>query len=259
MTQATRRIYRRTSAGEQAFTTQDRAIPLDYQRVLGALAEPSDFKVLCSLLPQYDEAAIAEWLTELEEAGLLEHEGAAGAQGGFEAHFSAGRGSAVTLVDEDARGLDAAAAGVGQALAASGAYIVASRRTSRPQGKQPGDTTILLVEDDPDQVALADLRLSMAGYRVNIAGSVQGMVEALDAHGVPDLVLLDVMLPDGNGFEVLRRMRRHSALTSVPVVLLTAKADLHDVREGLQAGADAYITKPYSKRVLAETIARLLG
>lgn len=259
MTDVNCRIYRRTDAGEVAFNARDRAIPLDYHRILGVLSEPSDFKVICSFLPQYDDGMIAEWLAELEEAGLLEHEGAAGREANFDAYFASRRGSLITLVDEDASGLDAAAGGVSAGLARNGAYIVAHRRKPWPRARQPEETTVLIVEDDPDQMALADLRVTMAGYRVNVAGSVRGLVESLDAHGVPDLLLLDVMLPDGNGFEVLRRMRRHPALTSLPVIMLTAKAGNGDVREGLQAGADAYVTKPYSKRVLAETIARLLG
>jgi DNA-binding response OmpR family regulator len=117
---------------------------------------------------------------------------------------------------------------------------------------------ILIVEDDPDQLALADLRVSMAGYKVRVAGSVNAFLQAMLDEGAPDLLLLDVMLPDGDGFEVLARMRRHQALGSLPIVMLTAKNEAEDIGRGLLLGADGYVTKPYTKKILAEVIAQVL-
>ena len=117
---------------------------------------------------------------------------------------------------------------------------------------------ILIVEDDPDQLALADLRVSMAGYQVRVAGSVNAFLQALVDEGAPDLLLLDVMLPDGDGFDVLVKMRRHQALGALPIVLLTAKTDPGDIGRGLVLGADGYITKPYTKNVLVDVIERVL-
>jgi len=154
----------------------------------------------------------------------------------------------------------AAAKIAGAALARSGAYLSLERLRHRPRvEKGVADTTILIVEDDPDQLALADLRVSMAGYKVRVAGSVNGFLQALVDEGAPDLLLLDVMLPDGDGFDVLVRMRRHQALGSLPIVLLTAKTDAGDIGRGLILGADGYITKPYTKKVLVDVIERVLG
>jgi two-component system OmpR family response regulator len=124
--------------------------------------------------------------------------------------------------------------------------------------KAPADTVVLIVEDDPDQLALADLRVSMAGYKVRVASSVNGFLQALVDEGAPDLLLLDVMLPDGDGFDVLGKMRRHQALGSLPIVMLTAKTDPGDIGRGLVLGADGYITKPYTKNILAEVIQTVL-
>jgi two-component system OmpR family response regulator len=66
------------------------------------------------------------------------------------------------------------------------------------------------------------------------------------------------VLPDGDGFEVLARMRRHPVLGSLPVVMLTARNDPADIGKGLVLGADAYITKPYTKNILADVIRRVL-
>jgi DNA-binding response OmpR family regulator len=117
---------------------------------------------------------------------------------------------------------------------------------------------VLLVEDDPDQRALADLRLSMAGYKVRVAGSVQAFLQSMLDDGAPDLLLLDVELPDGDGFEVLAKMRRHHAFGSLPIVLLTAKNEAADIGKGLVLGADGYVTKPYTKNILADVIRRVL-
>jgi len=79
------------------------------------------------------------------------------------------------------------------------------------------------------------------------------------AENAPDLLLLDVMLPDGNGFRILQNLRRLRAFKTLPVVLLTARTNAADIIEGLKRGADGYITKPYSKDILANVIGRVLG
>jgi DNA-binding response OmpR family regulator len=83
-------------------------------------------------------------------------------------------------------------------------------------------------------------------------------LQALVDDGAPDLLLLDVVLPDGDGFEVLTKMRRHSALGSLPIVLLTARNEAVDIGRGLLLGADGYVTKPYTKNILADVIRRVL-
>jgi len=84
------------------------------------------------------------------------------------------------------------------------------------------------------------------------------LLHSILEEGAPDLLLLDVLLPDGDGFEVLARMRRHPVLGSLPIVMLTARNDPADIGKGLVLGADAYITKPYTKNILADVIRRVL-
>jgi DNA-binding response OmpR family regulator len=87
---------------------------------------------------------------------------------------------------------------------------------------------------------------------------VKDFLQSLVDEGPPDLLLLDVMLPDGDGFEVLSKMRRHQTLGSLPIVMLTARTEPGDIGHGLALGADGYITKPYTKNILAEVINRVL-
>jgi DNA-binding response OmpR family regulator len=106
--------------------------------------------------------------------------------------------------------------------------------------------------------ALADLRISMAGYQVRLARNCAELVQEIHTRVPPDIALLDIMLPDGNGLDVLASIRRHPALALLPVVMLTALTEPGEVRRGLTFGADGYITKPYSKKILTDTIRSVL-
>jgi len=76
--------------------------------------------------------------------------------------------------------------------------------------------------------------------------------------GLPDLLLLDVELPDGNGFDLLTRMRRDAEFRLLPIILLTARNEAVDIGRGLLLGADGYVTKPYTRNILADVIRRVL-
>jgi two-component system, OmpR family, response regulator len=246
------RIYRLTTAGREAWEGEDAAVPADYRRILWMMdLHGSAPETLAKVVPA---EMIEEWLSELEELGMIElvPEGE-----GRDDDFAA-RGSDQTLAMDRAQ-LRNAAKEAGAALARTGAYLSADRLRRRPATlKPPGETVVLIVEDDPDQLALADLRVSMAGYKVRVANSVNGFLQAIVDEGAPDLLLLDVMLPDGDGFDVLARMRRHPALGSLPIVMLTAKNEAADIGRGLVMGADGYVTKPYTKNLIIDVIRRAL-
>ena len=114
--------------------------------------------------------------------------------------------------------------------------------------------TVLIVDDEPRILDSVRMNLELEGYQVFEATNGQ---EALDAVRLrlPDLVVMDVMMPQMDGFEALRELRKFS---SVPVVLLTVKADERDVIHGLELGADDYIGKPFSPGVLLSRIKAVL-
>ena len=246
------RIYRLTAAGREAWEGEDAAVPADYRRILWMMdLHGSAPETLAKVFPA---EMLEEWLSELEELGMIElvPEGE-----GREDDFAAGGSDETLALDRTELGKVAKEAGA--ALARSGAYLAADRLRRRPAPlKPPEETVILIVEDDPDQLALADLRVSMAGYKVRVANSVNGFLQAIVDEGAPDLLLLDVMLPDGDGFDVLARMRRHPALGSLPIVMLTARNEAADIGRGLVLGADGYVTKPYTKNLLVDVIRRAL-
>ena len=103
---------------------------------------------------------------------------------------------------------------------------------------------ILVVEDDADMANLAIRWLERAGYAVQRTGDGSGALKALEGDPLPDLVLLDVMLPKMDGFEVLRRMRATARTKRLPVIMVTSFSRDKDAARGRELGANDYIVKP---------------
>lgn len=253
--------YRRTTSGEAALRSMDTAIPVDYRRILCLIDGDTHANVVRGRLRQYSDALIADWLAELEEIGFIESTGAGDTYDlDFNPLVNDGPPiAALSKIPDEQRRIEDEARAADVALKDKGAYLATARLENRePLSKDPAQIVVLLVEDDPDQAALGDLRVSMAGYRVRLARSVREMVMELTNQPLPDLVLLDVMLPDGNGFGMLACMRMDPRLSVLPVIMLTALTGAEDIRRGLDLGADGYITKPYSKDILVDTIRQVL-
>jgi two-component system phosphate regulon response regulator PhoB len=109
--------------------------------------------------------------------------------------------------------------------------------------------SILVIEDEPAIQELVAYTCSTQGYTVRRADSVRAGRDAID-HELPDMVLLDWMLPDKSGIELLRDLRAHERTKVVPIIMLTAKGNEADKVTGLDTGADDYVVKPFSPREL---------
>lgn len=120
-----------------------------------------------------------------------------------------------------------------------------------------GVTHILVVDDEPDIVALVVYHLAKAGYRVSSAANGSDALAQISVDP-PALVVLDVMLPDLSGFDVLRRIRADSAHPGIAVLMLTARGDEAHRIKGLSLGSDDYLTKPFSAEELVLRIAAIL-
>jgi len=117
--------------------------------------------------------------------------------------------------------------------------------------------TVLVVEDDAQSVQLVKLILTAGGYEVLIAKTGSEGVEKARAH-LPDLIVLDLMLSDISGFEVLRQVRSDPLLEHIPVVIVSARAQVTDKQTADELGVDAYLTKPFHRSDLIETMGSLL-
>ena len=117
---------------------------------------------------------------------------------------------------------------------------------------------ILIADDEPHIVTALEFLLQASGYEVLVARNGDDAL-SLIASAPPDLVLLDVMMPTRSGYEVCRHIRARRELAGTKVIMLSAKGGQADVHKGIEAGADLYITKPFSNRELMDKIRRLLA
>jgi DNA-binding response OmpR family regulator len=117
---------------------------------------------------------------------------------------------------------------------------------------------VLAADDDEDILGLVSFRLERSGYTVVQARDGEAALE-LAVKELPDLAVLDVMMPKLDGFEVTRRLRADAATSRMPIILLTARAQDADVQRGFEAGADDYIRKPFSPDELRARVQAILG
>ena len=117
---------------------------------------------------------------------------------------------------------------------------------------------ILIVEDEETLLKLESVLLTSRGYKVNGVANGRAALDSM-ASQKPDLVLLDVMLPEVDGFEVCRHIKSNEATRHIPVILLTARKSPDDMARGEQVGADWYMTKPFKSALLIDTVQRFLA
>ncbi|HYD57884.1 MAG TPA: response regulator, partial [Burkholderiales bacterium] len=170
-------MYVVTKAGRAAWESGDTAVPEQYRLMLWRVDVQGDDQAFDALRETYPKQLVADWIDELIELGYLER----------------GKRSDADITVPIDVGAFAAATSAAQSLSSVGAFVTAD---AMPRGKKPDETVVLVVEDDPDQRALADLRVTMAGYQVRVASSVNEMLWTLLNEELPDVLLLDVNLPD---------------------------------------------------------------
>jgi len=117
--------------------------------------------------------------------------------------------------------------------------------------------TVLVIDDEPELVKLLDYNLTRAGYLVLTARDGAGGLAAAHKHS-PDVIILDVMMPGVDGWEVCKKLRQEPSTAGIPLLMLTAKAEEADRVLGLELGADDYLTKPFGVRELVARVKALL-
>ena len=117
---------------------------------------------------------------------------------------------------------------------------------------------VLIADDEPSIVMSLEFLMQQSGYEVRVARTGREALEAVGAFA-PDVVLLDVMMSERNGYEVCQAIRANPAWQNVKIVMLSAKGRDIEVAKGLDVGADAYITKPFSTRDLVAKVREVLG
>jgi two-component system, OmpR family, phosphate regulon response regulator PhoB len=119
------------------------------------------------------------------------------------------------------------------------------------------DSTVLVVDDDPVILKLLEVNFEMEGFTVLVARDGEEGIAVARAEQ-PDLIVSDIMMPKVSGLELVNALRSDPTTSDIPIILLSAKAQNADVRSGLDAGADDYVTKPFEPLDLVDRVNRLL-
>lgn len=169
-------------------------------------------------------------------------------------------GSAQTVPAEEADLIQARSEADAEFLRRYGYFVNMAHRPSvtreRGEGRKP---TALIIEDDPDICKVLQVCLKLEDIETRAAVNRDEAVAELRRIPLPDLVLLDIRLPDVNGFDILAKIRKHDALKGLPVIIMTAEATRDAVLRGILGGADGFITKPFQIHPLIKTVKTVLG
>ena len=145
-------------------------------------------------------------------------------------------------------------------LKTSGFFVEIARERLPTRQRVPGEVLYaVVVEDEPILAKFIQSYLSFEGFEVRLAGNRAEIVTELRRPPVPDVILLDVLLPDADGFDVLQRLRQNQAFKGVPIIMLTGKATREAVLKGMAGGADGYVTKPFEADSLMRAVRTVVG
>ena len=223
---------------------------LDTQATVGDLEQK---------LPHIPSETLRNLLRSLMSAGLVRAATIAETDGlDFSAYFATTRDNP-ELSDGTKASADREAENGAPQLARTGFYVSIARRALKPRTPGGARWSALVIEDDPDVSTLVSRLLAQEGFDVAVAVTRGEVVAQLRKLPAPDVAILDVNLPDANGFDILQRMKTHATLKTVAVIMLTADAKRESVMRGLAGGADGYITKPFERSALIGGVKAVLG
>jgi len=155
---------------------------------------------------------------------------------------------------------EAEADSVAMSLKRTGYYVSIAHKRGQPRPLVPGEVlSAIVVEDEPMLAKFIQSYLSFEGFQVRLAGNRAEVIAEFRKIPIPNLILLDVMLPDDDGFDILLRLRQDPALKDVPVIMLTGKSTREAVIKGLASGADGYVTKPFETDALMRAVRTVVG
>ncbi|HUQ25010.1 MAG TPA: response regulator [Burkholderiales bacterium] len=208
------------------------------------------------------QAELLDTLAQMKRAGLIADRGkddGGGDHGGIEASGFLSRPvfPAAGTAEADA----AAQSDQTLELLRRNGYVVriAKRAVEERKLAKGEKITVLVIEDDAQLAKLVRMFLTLHELVPRMAANKDEIVAALRLAPKPDVVLLDVVLPDIDGFDVLLRLKQHPVLKAVPVIMMTAKATREAVLKGLARGADGYLTKPFDVDVISQAVKSVLG
>jgi two-component system, OmpR family, response regulator len=236
-----KRVYVVTSKGNAELTGANTSLSAEDLKILVLVDGYSSVAAIAKQTEnQLPVTAVAQTLDRLEKAGFIADPDAT-------ASINVG-----DFFKESETGL--------ASLQAAGFYVrIARRDPERPAPAKDHKVTVLAVEDDPALTKLLRTYMRMEGFNVRLAATREEIMKGLVEEPKPDVVLLDVVLPDTDGFDVLAKIRSTEQVKAVPVIMTTAKATREAVLKGLRGGANGYVTKPFDMDIVLKAIRTVLG
>ncbi len=138
-------------------------------------------------------------------------------------------------------------------------FHVAIARRNLAAGEAIAGNKVMFVEDEPVTNAVLKKVLTTDGFEAYGAFDAAGLGALLKQHGLPDMILLDIELPNVSGLQILSRIRKHPKMRAIPVLMVTSRAEMTDVVRGLSLGANGYLSKPVAVESLRAILRQILG
>jgi CheY-like chemotaxis protein len=149
--------------------------------------------------------------------------------------------------------------GIGASKLEADGFFVAIARRSLDANEASAGNKIMFVEDEPVTNAILKKVLTTDGFEAYGAFDAAGLGTLLKQHGLPNMILLDIELPDVSGLQILTRIRKHPKMRAIPVLMVTSHAEMSDVARGMSLGANGYLSKPVAVESLRAVMRQILG
>jgi len=252
-----------TDAGNDQIHRGSTPLPAEALEVLVMLDGKKTVADLEQAMPQIQPALLRDLLRSLLGANLIrghaldEMSGELGVD--FDAFFKAAQGGEPSSPAVEKSADQEAMSGAPE-LERKGYYVSIARQAVKARtAATAAKLQALLIEDDPDMTALVKRLLERENFEVSACSKRDEVLARLRQRPSPDIVMLDVLLPDLNGFDLLQKLKAHPQLKTMPVVIVTADAERASVMRGLALGADGYVTKPFDHATLVRGVKAVLG
>jgi two-component system, OmpR family, response regulator len=255
-------VFVLTDAGKGEIHGGATKLPAEALEVLVMLDGKKTVGDLEQAIPNVPAAELRNLLRSLLAANFVRAPTLAEQSGGvevdFDAFFKAAAGEPSSPAVE--KSADREAVYGAPELERKGYYVSIARQAVKARVPAAGGKLLaLVVEDDPDMAALIERLLGRDTFTVTVCTKREEVLARLRQMPTPDVVMLDLQLPDLNGFDLLQKLKAHPQLKMMPIVVVTADAKPESVIRGLALGADGYITKPFDHNTLVRGVKAVLG
>src|SRR5262245_61806621 len=252
-------IYTRTDSGKAEVTSAPGTLRRDLKALLEMIRDGESFTELWARVPQLPEAALRQALEELSALGHVTTTAAPGFAQEHDVMRFLTRPVKEPSIQQRRQAEQQTINGL-PSLRQAGYFVSILSRPAKRIPPRSGDKySVLIIDSDETNTLVAARTLLLAGFDVHVAIKRDEIVAELNRRPPADVIAMDTALPDVVGLELLGRLREHPRFKSVPIIVMTAKAEHDDVVAALAYGASSYMTKPFKPEALLDSIEAVLG